>query len=183
MPNLPLPAGHIHPSIKNDGYSTLMAWVKIVGVHPVPTAPSVPKSRRSRPNGVDFGFASAAGDGSGSAHDAEHAKVKALRTKVRTFRFGGYREVTSIVARKSCIVAATLRGSIDVFDWPCTMSVEEAYRSRLRAFDLNTVSSVSILYLARLSYVRRCADDLRCLLTLSNAKGYCNGVFYERCGG
>ena len=110
----------MHPHIRNNGHSSLLAWVKLVGVHPMP---KVPKPSEQDDWDPHAGYASSASSVAGGEAKEEsgrrrreqqqRAKKKLprpIRTKTRVFRFAGGRNVTRIVARKSCIVASTSTG-------------------------------------------------------------------------
>ena len=135
--------GNVHPSIRNDGHSSIISWIKLVGVHPVPPPPKLSKSTQSagdaessNKNPFDAVFSSIDNDGKRPAVPVADEKPKAMRTKIRMFRVGGHRQVTQLIARKHCLVVGTVQGSIELFSWPDTMPVSIAYRARSSAAPL-----------------------------------------------
>lgn len=139
-----MPTTHLHPSIRNDGRSVILSWVKLVGVHPVPPPPARIKAVRTRPNNVESGTDTFGAETQGTTKPAPVEKIKPIRTKVRAFRVGGHRKVTNLVTRKSCILMATESGTIEMFAWPDIMPTRQAYRSRGQRFaDTTEVRSPS----------------------------------------
>ena len=119
----------IHPHIRADGHSSLLAWVKLVGVHPMP--PSQKKQTKSVAQ--KHGDSDSPGQADGPVLETqaplrqreleEKRRPRPIRTKTRIFRFAGRREVTQLIVRKSCIVVATKLGAVELFAWPAPLQL------------------------------------------------------------